>query len=303
MKIKFLMLFLIAGFTLSGQNIQVKSQYELATTVSKTAQYPTINEEGNLLLYSTGSYKGLFLYDFETKQEKTVSTVQNSGYDPIFSNDNSKIFFRNTTFENGRRFDALESYDLSNGKQIQMMAPQRDLRSARSYHNGVLIQADNRLYKATFGRVKSAVPAYISSENLKMYVYEGGKRTEINPVKGENINYIWASLSPDNTKILFTAVGKGTYVSDLSGKIIADLGYLNAPVWYDNQFVVGMQDKDDGHVVTSSAVVMLSVDGKVKKQISNQNHVAMYPTASSKAARVVYSTPEGKLIVSELIIN
>lgn len=303
MKLKLFSLLLMAGAMLSAQNIQVKSQYEITTTASKTAHFPTISEDGSLLLYSTTSFHGLFLYDFATKQEKTISKLQNSGYDPIFSNDNSKIFFRNTTFENGRRYDALESYDLNTGKQVQMMKPQRDLRSARSYHNGALIQADNKLYKATFGRTKAVIPTYVSSENLKIYVYVDGKRTEIDPVKGENINYIWASLSPDNSKILFTAVGKGTYVCDLNGSIVADLGYLNSPVWYDNQFVVGMQDWDDGHVVTSSAVLMLSLDGKVKKQISNQSHIAMYPTASSKAGRVVYSTLDGKLVVSELAIN
>ncbi len=303
MKFKLITLFLGVGLFLSAQDIQVKSQYEITTSASKTAHYPVINEDGNLLLYSADSYSGLYLYNFTTKEEKVISRAQNSGYDPIFNNDNSKVFFRDTKFDNGRRYDALESYDLTSGKQIQMMAPQRDLRSARSYQNGVLIQADNKLYKATFGKVKAAVPVYISSENLKIYVYINGIRTGINPVKGENVNYIWASLSPDNTKILFTAVGKGTYICDLGGKIIADLGYLNAPSWYNDKLVVGMQDKDDGSFVTSSTVIMVSTDGKVKKQISDNAHIAMYPTASSKAGRVVYSTLEGKLVVSELSIN
>lgn len=303
MKLKLFALFLITGGLLSAQNIQIKSQYEIATHTIQTAHYPTLNEDGTLLLYSTGNYQGLYLYDFNTGKEKHISAALNSGYDPIFSNDNSKVFFRNTTFENGRRFDALDSYDLRTGKEVRMMTPQRNLRSARSYHNGVLIQANDKLYKATFGRVKQAVPTYISSEDLKIFVYINGKRTEINPIKGENVNYIWASLSPDNTKILFTAVGKGTYICDLSGKVVAELGYLNAPTWYNDKLVVGMQDKDDGNVVTSSTVVLVSTDGKVKKQISDKNHIAMYPTASSKAGRIVYSTLSGKLIVSELTIN
>lgn len=302
MKQNLIILFLLAGFTLSAQKIEVKSQYELPVA-TKSAHYPTISEDGNKLLFSSDSYKGLYLYDFATKQEKPVSDVQNAGYDPIFSNDNSKVFFRNTTFENGRRFDALESYDLTTGRQVQMMKPQRDLRSARSYHNGALIQADNRLYKTTFGRTKAAIPVYVSSENLKMYVYQNGVRTQIAPVAGENINYIWASLSPDNTKILFTAVGKGTFVCDLKGRIVAELGYLNAPVWYNDNIVVGMQDKDNGEYVTSSTVMMTTLDGKVKQQISSKDHIAMYPTASSRAGRIVYSTVDGKLIVSELTIK
>lgn len=303
MKQKLIFFLWIAGFLLSAQNIQVKSQYELPVTISKSAHYPALNADGDLLLYSSENFSGLFLYDFNTKTEKKISDMQNSGYDPIFSNDDSKIFFRNTTFVDGRRFDALESYDLNTEKQVQMMKPQRDLRAARSYHNGAVIQADNKLYKTTFGRTKAAIPVYVSSESLKMYVYVDGQRMLINPIKGENINYIWTSLSPDNTKILFTAVGKGTFVCDLSGKIVAELGYLNAPVWFNDQMVVGMQDKDNGDFVTSSSVVMVSLNGKVKKQISNAAHIAMYPSASSKANRIVYSTLDGKLVVSELSFN
>ena len=143
----------------------------------------------------------------------------------------------------------------------------------------------------------------VSAENLKIYVYVDGRRTEIQPLKGENINYIWISLSPDNSRILFTAAGKGTYICDLKGNVVASLGYLNAPVWFNDRFVVGMQDKDNGQNVTSSDVVMLTADGKLKKQISNPNHIAMYPAASSKANRIVYSTLDGKLVVSELSVN
>lgn len=303
MKQTFLILIWIFAVGLSAQNIQVKSQREIPLKTTKSAHYPTLNEEGNLLLFSNDGYAGLYLYNLETTEEKLISTTQNSGYDPIFSNDNSKIFFRNTTFERGRRYDALESFDLKTGKTVQMMKPSRDLRAASSYHNGALIQADNKLYKTTFGRTKASIPVYISSENLEIYVYRNGVRTKIKPISGENINYIWASLSPDNSKILFTAVGKGTYVCDLNGKIIADLGYLNAPVWFNNQFVIGMQDKDDGNFIISSKIMMVSLDGKAKKQISNQNHIAMYPTASSDSNRIVYSTLNGKLILSEISIK
>ena len=303
MKHKLIVLLLTFCFVLSAQNIRKISQYELPLKNIKSAHYPTLNEDGNLLLFSSESYRGLYLCNLETKEVKNISEDQNAGYLPAFSNDNSKVFFRNTTFENGRRYDALESADIRTNSRQQMIKPQRNLRPARSYDNGVLIQADNKLYKSTFGPAKAAIPVYISSENLKIYVYISGRRTLINPLGGENTNYIWASLSPDDTRILFTATGKGTYICDLKGKIISSLGYLNAPVWYNDRFVVGMQDKDDGQFITSSQVIMISADGKFKKPISHPDHIAVYPTASSKAGRIIYGTPEGKLIVTELSVN
>lgn len=63
------------------------------------------------------------------------------------------------------------------------------------------------------------------------------------------------------------------------------MGPFNAPVWYDDKFVVGMQDKDDGHVVTASKIIMMSLDGKAKKEISATDEIAMYPYHSGKRSR------------------
>ena len=107
--------------------------------------------------------------------------------------------------------------------------------------------------------------------------------------------YIWVSLSPDSKKILFTAAGKGTYICDLKGKILASLGYLNAPVWFNNEYVVGMEDKDDGHQVISSKIVMMSVANNTKTEISTTGKIAMYPTASGKANRIAYHCENGEI--------
>ena len=101
--------------------------------------------------------------------------------------------------------------------------------------------------------------------------------------------------------ILFTATGEGTFICDMNGKNIKKLGYLNAPVWYDDNFVVGMQDKDDGEFVTGSTILMKSIDGKISKVLSSPNQIAMYPTAV--VGKVAYNTNEGDIYVVELKIN
>ncbi|VBB48049.1 conserved exported hypothetical protein [uncultured Paludibacter sp.] len=300
MKLKIVLLFSIIGFFVSAQTIKVKTQYELP--INMNAFYPTFNQDGNKLLFSSESYKGLYLYDFETKQTKEISQAQNAGYYPIFSADDSKVFFRNTNFENRLRYDALESFDVKSSKQQRMLEPQRNLRQAQSYHNGILVLTGKYLVKSTFGTTEKTVPVYVSTEDLNIYVYKNGTKTQLKPIEGNN-SYIWVSLSPDNRKILFTATGKGTFICNLDGKIIASLGYLNAPVWYNDNFIVGMQDKDNGQFVTSSSVLMISVDGKIKKQISDANHIAMYPSASSKSGKIAYNTLDGKLILTEIEIK
>ena len=301
MKIKSVILLCILNFgILTAQKINIKNQTEI--NLGLKAFYPTLNNTGNKLLFTNENYKGLFLYDFEAKATKEISQAQNAGYFPVFSADNSKIFFRNTNFNNKLRYDALESYEIKSSKQQQMLSPQRNLRQAQSFHNGVLVLSGKNLIKSTFGVTDKTIPLYVSSEDLNIYIYNNGNRKQIKPLEG-NMNYIWVSLSPDNKKILFTATGKGTYVCDLNGKIISSLGYLNAPVWYNNNFVVGMQDKDNDQFVTSSSVIMISTDKKIRKQISNSNHIAMYPTCSSTSGKIIYSTLEGKLYLTEIEIK
>lgn len=292
--------FCLTVATLSAQTIKIKKQSEIQ--LKTQAFYPTFNSDGDKLLFSAESYKGLCMYDFNTKQVKEISHTQNAGYYPVFGDDDTKIFYRNTNFENRIRYDALESFDLATNRSVQMLPMQRNMRQAQSYHNGVLVLTGKYLVKSTFGKTTKTLPVYASSEDLNIYVYRNGEKKQLRPLSGDN-SYIWVSLSPDNKKILFTAVGKGTCICDLNGNIIAKLGYLNAPVWYNDDFVVGMQDKDNGQFIVSSSILIKSIDGKTTKQISPTSQIAMYPTASSKGGKIAYNTAKGKLILTEIEIR
>ena len=105
---------------------------------------------------------------------------------------------------------------------------------------------------------------------------------------------------PSSKKILFTAAGKGTFICDLNGKILHSLGSINAPVWFNNDYVVAMEDKDDGHRVISSKIVLISVAKKTKTEISTPDKIAMYPTAWGKANRIAYHTESGDIEVVEV---
>ena len=101
--------------------------------------------------------------------------------------------------------------------------------------------------------------------------------------------------------VLFTAVGKGTYICDINGKILHTLNYLNAPVWYDENHVAGMVDKDDGHVLTSSTVQLVNIRSNARTQVSRNGEMAMHPSAST--GKIAYHTTDGKIIVATVAIN
>lgn len=286
----------------NAQQLTVKRIFTPMQDHAKSQYFPVLNRNGDKLLFSTSAYAGLSLYQFETSEIIPISSELGSGYEPEFDNSGTRIFYRVTSFVNGRRYDGIESFDLNRRNRVPMLSPQRDLKQLRSFHNGFLVSTENRILKATFGRTSNENLLYVSTEDLKIVLVRNNQKTFLNPLNMDESRYLWVSLSPNQQHILFTAAGRGTFVSDLQGRVIADLGYLNAPVWYNNQWVSGMIDKDDGHRVISSTVVMQHIPTKKQIQISTPNEIAMYPSASAIAGRIAWHTDAGKIRVAEISI-
>ena len=296
-----LFLLVVLSTALSAQTINVSNRTQMQLTTK--AYYPVLSPKGDKLLFTSDGYNGLFLYNLADKKQLEISKDAGAGYEPLFDAQEAKIFYRKTSFENKLKMDAIESFEIAKSNKTLVLQPQRDLKQARNFNNGFVVTANRQLLKMTFGKNKQALPVYVTTQDLKIYLYKEAKFSILNPLNQPESRYLWVSLSPNAKMILFTAAGKGTYVCDLSGKIISSLGYLNAPVWYDDNYVVGMQDKDDGQMITSSKILMFSVNGKVKTEISAANEIAMYPTAAGKASKVAYNTLDGKIMLVDIQIK
>ncbi|MCK4295874.1 MAG: PD40 domain-containing protein, partial [Candidatus Marinimicrobia bacterium] len=116
--------------------------------------------------------------------------------------------------------------------------------------------------------------------------------------------YIWLSISPDKSKLLFTLAGRGTFITDLNGNALIELGYANAPMWSpDGNWVVYMVDEDDGYRITASDIYAVSSDGKEKVQLTNtQNTIEMHPNWSPSMDKIVFDTIEGNIMLIEVKI-
>jgi hypothetical protein len=286
----------ILVFVVLSANAQTVSKRE---TLAQTGFNPVLNVDGDKLLYTASGFSGLNLVDLKTNAIVEISKDAGAGYEPQFSTDNAQIYYRKTTFENNRRFNAVQSYDLKTKRNSELLTPQRLLNKIYPLNNGVVAFSGKNILRATATK-SNATPVVVSAnEELKIMLYNG-KISYLNPLNMPEPRYIWVSLSPDSKKILFTAAGKGTYICDLNGKILSSLGSVNAPVWFNDNFVVAMEDKDDGHRVISSKIVLISVAKKTKTDISLPSKIAMYPTASGKANRISYHTEDGDIEVVDV---
>jgi hypothetical protein len=263
-------------------------------TLAQKGFNPVLNTAGDKLLFTASGFSGLNLVDLSTNQVTEISKEAGAGYEPQFSTDNAQIYYRKTSFENNRRFNAVLSFDIKTKRNSELLAPQRMLNKIYPLNNGVIAFSGKNILRATATKSIAAPIVVSANDELRIMLYNG-KISYLNPLNMPEPRYIWVSLSPDNKKILFTAAGKGTYICDLNGKILSSLGSINAPVWFNNDYVVAMEDKDDGHRVTSSKIVLISVVKKTKTDISTTDKIAMYPTASGKASRIAYHTENGEI--------
>lgn len=138
---------------------------------------------------------------------------------------------------------------------------------------------------------------YVTNEDLNVVLYRNGRRTVLNP-RGEE-NYIWSSVSPDGTRILYNT-RYGTEICDLQGHILANLGHLCYPEWYGNDYVVGQHETSDGHRYISSCIAIASADGSMQQNLTDPAEMGMNPSPAAAYGKIAYTTLDGEMHLMQL---
>jgi Tol biopolymer transport system component len=306
MLMKSLVVFLIfiTGIV-QAQNVKVLKSEQLTSLKDGEFIISAVSPDNKSILASFPGFKGLYVIDINLKKILRISDLPGAGYEPCFSDDGSRIFFRSDEFIGAKKYSSLSEYDLKTGKTTLIENKSRELTSPVMLNNQLnySVEGNRRVRVVGSGIMKSASSGiYVLLENLKPVLYADGKRTQITP-NGEG-NYIWVSLSPDKTKLLYNFGGRGTFVSDLDGRIIADLGKFQAPHWLNNFIIIGMNDKDDGYRVLSSDIVYYSlVTRKLTNLTSTSDNIEMYPIPFADGDKVIYQTLKGELFIMYLNIK
>lgn len=152
---------------------------------------------------------------------------------------------------------------------------------------------------AGYDAVVSDETLRVDNEDLTLNLYRNGVKTVLTP-HGTDVNYIWASLSPNKQYILFNTM-RGTAVCDLRGREIINFGKgLDAPVWYGNDYIVGMNDCSDSHQYTASSIVIVSIDGKMRQTLTDPAEFGMFPAVDAVSGRIAYNTLDGDIHLLQL---
>ena len=138
----------------------------------------------------------------------------------------------------------------------------------------------------------------VDNEDLMLNLYRNGEHIVLKP--HGDVNYICVSLSPSKDRILFRTV-KGTAICDFDGKELVNLGSeINAPVWFGNDYVIGMDSEHDGYFNTASSIVIASVDGKEYQHLTDPADMGVFPNGDVASGRIVYNTDNGDIRLLQL---
>lgn len=294
---------LLAGQMTFAQQLEVKSVKIMKDTAQSGFYHAKFSPKGDYLLVSKADYSGLRMYFFADDKLKTITEDPGVGYGTQISEDGSTILYKKSEFRNNRRYSSLVSYSKMTDVANEVAAPTRDPLTAKLQGNiPVYVKGKKMVRSKAIKNTKQTVTV-ICVENRQMVLYVNGDRTVLTP-NGENASYIWPSISPNQKNIVYTVASKGTFVCDIEGNNVVSLGKLSSPVWLDNQWIVGMDDKDDGEKLLSSVLVAVTADGKIRQTIETpEGKMAMYPAASADGKRIVCNTENGELFIIDLLIK
>ena len=298
MRIKLFMAALLCVFLSNAQDVKIVRHEQLLKGIESQCYNPVLSPDGQKVLFTQSDYEGLNVYDIADDVVTPLASDRLAGFSPAFSKDGKSVYFLSQTRENMLVYREMKSVNLDGTGMSTVMGKSRGMLHPVAVDGGVVTVSDNgRKLKA-----KSNGGTYAYSAGKKIVVVKNGIEKKIAPVPTK-YTYIWESLSPDGTKILFYAGGKGAYICDLDGNLVAELGKYTSPAWCGNDYVVAVNATHDGHQYETSQVVLLKADGSYKKELTTPVSMSMHPTASASGDRITYNTIDGRLFLMELKIK
>ena len=289
------LLFALAlGFSVSamGQVLNVTSIEKV--NLPEQAAVAAISPQGDYLLLTSATNQGLTKLDLTSGQTQTLSTAPSAGHNVKISPDGQTVLYRETTFNKKHlRFSSLKSVNLATGAKQELVKPTRDLQGYAVDATSAGAVNKGKFSKKAIGSAKAQNLPVLSIDRGKLMLTINGKTRNLSP-NGNQFSYMWASLSPDGSKVLYYQAAHGTYVCDLDGSNVRKVGQMRAPVWYDDNTVVGMMDLDDGEFIYASTIVADTLDGTTQT-LTGDDVVAMYPHASN--GKIAFSTPAGEAYI------
>ena len=301
MKKLLLTLAAVAAMTAQAQQFEVVSTQQLAVGVEDVF-HPMFTPDGNSLLVSSVGYDGIGIIDLKTQKYQKITDMRGAGWMPAISEDGKTLVVRQKDDE--IQGNSLYSINLATLERTAILHKADHFNRVNFVNGKVSVGLQGKVTTKQVTRPVSAVQMpneiFVTEEDLKIVVYNNGRRIELDPLKGQfgswDPQYCWTSLSPDKTKILFHCANNA-YICDLNGGNVVNLGEMNCPQWRGNTHVIGHNEDHDGYYLTKGEIFIIGADGKNLQQLTASSDIKTFPCVSADGSKIAYHTEDGKLFL------
>ena len=298
MKRIFIAISLIAALAMQAQVMKVSSIERLNVPAGDymTAQAVAVSPDGGYILLSSDTKQGLVKWDCANATTTTLTQDNGAGIDVRISDDGQNVLYGEVSYNGKLRHQAVKAIDLTSGNSKTLMKPTRHLQGFAIDRSTAMVlnEGQAKLFdlKGQNNRLTLTRPV-LTSYHLQMYITRGNATTQLAP-NGTECHYIWPSLSPDGTKVLYYVSGMGAMVCNIDGSNVIKIGNITAPKWWNDNTIVGMNETDDEMNIIESAIVTCTLDGQ-QQTLTGDDIIATYPLPAPEAGKIVFSTPNGEI--------
>lgn len=299
-KTLFLLLSFIIPCFLHGQEVEFTSFEKLELPGESGYFHPLLSPSGQMMALTSSNRQGLFVYNFESGKLQTISDAAGAGSKVVFAPDESKLYFTEESYVQNRRRSSLMVFNFGSGQKNKIENQQQINETELNWWK----QWQAFLRTESFMNLSPSIEALKDGHYNYPYVVSKGNRIiyrnglSDNPIQPfDTGNYLWASLSPDGTKIVGVSTGKGAFVCDSDGSNAKRLGDLESPVWLNNDFIAGMVTEDDGHVITNASLRVICIHDKSVYEPADTSLKIMHPSVCRENNRIAAHTDDGEIVL------
>ena len=201
---------LLCGSTLGfAQLLNVSSVQKVNLPKGTVVDKATISPKGDFIVVSDIRKEGLQKYDLATGKMQTITTASGIGSDVQISADGTTIVYRESKVGSDRlRRTAVKTTNIATGASKTIVKATRNLQGVALKGNSVVSIDNGKVQAASLNAEaanKSIPVASIKYGQLMLTV--NGKTKVISPNGTNGQSYLWPSVSPDGTKVLYSSFG------------------------------------------------------------------------------------------------
>ncbi len=299
MRKRVLLVFVLLTYCSTSSQVKITRTEVLPLGTSQTWSNPKFSPTGKTIYLTTSDFQGIWSYSLASRNLRRITSDPRSGYEFAVSPDEKQIAYRRTLREGTPAAgQEIVVQNVATGTATTL-ASAAVLSTPVFVGSSIVYSVGSRNVETKNLRAAAASgrPVVIGIENTKISLVINGSKRLLDPLK--NGSYIWPMLSPDRKTLVVSDMAHGTFICNLNGKVLANLGKRNAAVWTrDGKWLIYMNDKDDGHNITSSDLFSVSSDGSSVRQLTFTNDtMEMYPQCSPVENKIVCSTLNGEIVL------